>query len=64
MKIIRQIPIEFESDGCTEEELKTAAEYKLRDIRDSIGLSGIFPVGNVKKIVFWHVQQGSNKQGR
>lgn len=58
MKIVRQIPIEFESDTCTEKELEAAAEYKLHEIRKSIGLSGIFPLrGDIKKKVIWHLQQ-------
>lgn len=58
MKIVRQIPLEFESDTCTQKELEAAAEYKLHEIKKSIGLSGIFPLrGDIKKKVFWHLQQ-------
>ncbi len=58
MKITRQIPIEFESETCTQNELEAAAEYKLHEIRKSIGLSGIFPLsGDIKKKVIWHLQQ-------
>ncbi len=57
MKIARHISLEFESDGCTEKELEAAAEYKLNEIRKSIGLSGIFPLwGDAKKKVIWHLK--------
>lgn len=58
MKTTRQVTIGFESDGCTEKELEAAAEYKLHEIRKSIGLSGIFPLwGDIKKKVIWHLKQ-------
>lgn len=58
MKIIRNISIGFESDTCTEKELEAAAQYKLNEIRKSIGLSGIFPLrGDIRKKVIWHLIQ-------
>jgi len=58
MKTTGQVIIEFESDTCTKKEIEAAAEYKLHEIRKSIGLSGIFPLwGDIKKKVVWHLQQ-------
>lgn len=62
MNITRRIALEFESETCTQEELEVAAEYKLHDIRKSIGLSGIFPLrDDIKKKVIWHSQQDAIK---